>query len=256
RKVPPQYIGMAGFGRIELDFEMEPGGEYLLEGEAFSSLLLWRPRQGEAVTVAGPSGDLFRARVQGLGKNSAEITVFERAGRVRRPLDITLLQALPERERMELIIQKTTELGVSAIVPFRAERSISLEERESRQKKAHKWGEIALKASKQSRRDTIAAVLPYVGFKEALKTGQAKDLRLALSEKKGIAGIRDALAEARKNEIKSAALLVGPEGGLTESEMEEAEGRGFTPVSLGQRTLRVETAAIIGVGLITYELGE
>jgi len=216
-----------------------------------------RLNRGDEIIVFDGKGLEFSGKIESIGKHEARIAIEKQVESIKESgFEIILCQGLAKSEKMELIIQKTTELGVSAIVPFRAERSISLEERESRQKKAHKWGEIALKASKQSRRDTIAAVLPYVGFKEALKTGQAKDLRLALSEKKGIAGIRDALAEARKNEIKSAALLVGPEGGLTESEMEEAEGRGFTPVSLGQRTLRVETAAIIGVGLITYELGE
>jgi 16S rRNA (uracil1498-N3)-methyltransferase len=79
-------------------------------------------------------------------------------------VEIVLLQALPEKERMEWIIQKTTELGVSTLIPFKSARSISLEEREAKQKKAHRWQEIAVKAVQQSRRARVPRVEAYRSF--------------------------------------------------------------------------------------------
>ncbi len=110
------------------------------------------------------------------------------------PLEIVLLQALPEKERMELIIQKATELGVSAIVPFKSERSISLEEREAKQKKAHRWQEIAIKAVQQSRRARVPLVEEYRSFKEALEFCEGEGLKILLWEKEG-ENLKDVLTQ-------------------------------------------------------------
>ena len=234
---------------------MEVGGSYSLEGASFEGLVLWRPRIGEAVTIVDASGGLFRGRVEELGKRGARVFVFEGDGVLRGlPVEVVLLQALPEKERMELIIQKATELGAAKIVPFKSERSISLEERESGQRKAHKWQDLALKASKQSRRETIAEVLSYASFEEALTFSKNSDLKLALWERKGIPCLKESLAMAREKGIGKVALLSGPEGGFTAAEMEEAERKGFGPVSLGRRILRAETASIVAVGIVMYEL--
>jgi 16S rRNA (uracil1498-N3)-methyltransferase len=167
-------------------------------------------------------------------------------------LEIILLQALPEKERMEMIIQKATELGVSAILPFESERSISLKEREAKQKKAHRWQDIAVKAVQQSRR----AGVPYVGecrpFRQALEDCREDGLKILLWEKEG----RNLKSVLRQHLTQKIYAMVGPEGGFTEAEVKLAKDKGLIPVKLGQRILRTETAAITLVGILQYELGD
>jgi 16S rRNA (uracil1498-N3)-methyltransferase len=167
-------------------------------------------------------------------------------------LEIILLQALPEKERMELIIQKTTELGVSTILPFQSERSISLREREAKQRKAHRWQHIALKAVQQSRR----AKVPYVGdcrpLEEVLRDLGEDGLKILLWEKEG----ENLKSVLRQRPARKICVMVGSEGGFTEGEVKSAKKKGFVPVKLGQRILRTETAAIVLVGILQFELGD
>lgn len=233
------------------------GDTYILTGENFQNLALWKPRVGEAVTVRSENKRFFRARVARLGSDTAEVFVFEEFNaQLESHLKIMLLQALPQKERMELIIQKTTELGVSSIVPLKSERSISLEQRDAGQKKSHKWSEIALKAAKQSRRATIPEILPCCGFNEAIRMVSGSDFKILLWENEKTALLKESIRRLKYSEACSVAIVVGPEGGFEDEEVEEAQKAGFLSVSLGQRILRTETAAIVMVGLIQYELGD
>lgn len=239
-------------GAITFSEKISVGETLVPAGKNLENLLLWRTRPGAAVTVSDSNGRLFRARVGKPDKNGHySLLIFEDTGFKKTHLFITLLQALPEKERMELIIQKTTELGVGRIAPFESKKSISLEQRESKQKKAHKWEEIALRAAKQARRDTLPEILSSGSFKDALAVAGRSELRIMLFEGMGLMGIKEFL---RGKTARSAAILVGPEGGFGQDEVEEAQKSGFTPITLGGRILRTETAAIIGVGLVRYEL--
>jgi 16S rRNA (uracil1498-N3)-methyltransferase len=184
--------------------------------------------------------------------------VFEEAGVIKKTPTITLLQALPDKERLELIIEKTTELGIAKIIPFKSKKSISLHEREAGQRKAHRWGDIALRAAKQSRRWSIPKVLSYRSFQEALNEA-CGELKIVLWEGGGLKPLKEVLKGDRPLSltwgIKEIDLLVGPEGGFEAEEVEAATREGFIPATLGTRVLRTETAAIISVGLVQYELG-
>ncbi|HAO92578.1 MAG: hypothetical protein A2X99_01820 [Deltaproteobacteria bacterium GWB2_55_19] len=240
--------GLMSFGRIILN-GARVGGELALQNDAFRALLSWDPRMKEAVTVVSNDA-LFRARIESLGEYSARLKVFEEIGPVGREVEITLLQALPEKERMEIIIQKTTELGVSTIVPFKSEKSISIDERDSVQKKSHRWQAVALKAAKQSRRPDIPSVGPFCSFEDALRTDAG--LKIMLWEKGGLPSLKTVLRGY--NGLGPVAVLSGPEGGFTDEEAEAARKAGFVPVSLGNRILRTETSAIAAMGIIAYEV--
>jgi len=208
---------------------------------------------GNILTVTDSKGRDFRGRVLRLAREGASILIFDAFPRpTESPVEIILLQALPEKERMELIIQKVTELGVSAIVPFKSERSITLDEREAKQKKAHRWQEIAIKAVQQSRRAKVPPVGYRPSFQEALETCKGEGLKVLLYEKEG-QSLRHVLKKPAPQRIYAA---VGPEGGFAEEEIEMAKEAGFVPVKLGQRILRTETAAITLVGILQYELGD
>jgi 16S rRNA (uracil1498-N3)-methyltransferase len=239
--------------RIVLDRKVVIGKEVMIKGPPLEALHFQGGRLGSLVTLTDPEGNDFRGRVTRLSEEEASIFIFDAfPSPTESPLEIILLQALPEKERMELIIQKATELGVSAILPFQSERSISLKERETKQEKAHRWQHIAIKAVQQSRR----AKVPYVGqcrlFQEVLEDCREDGLKVLLWEKEG-ENLKGVLRQSLTQKIY---VMVGPEGGFTDREVKSAKEKGFIPVKLGQRILRTETAAITLVGILQYELGD
>jgi 16S rRNA (uracil1498-N3)-methyltransferase len=239
--------------RILLDRELETGREVRIEGPPLEALRFQRGRAGSIVTLTDLRGNDYRGRVLRISERHAFISVFEAfASPTESSVEIVLLQALPEKERMELIIQKTTELGVSAILPYKSHRSISLEERETKQAKAHRWQEIAVRAVRQSRRASVPRVEAYRPFTGALEACRGNGLKILLWERGG-ESLRRTLQENRSRRIY---VMVGPEGGFTEEEVDLAKQEGFIPVKLGQRILRTETAAIVLVGILQYELGD
>ncbi len=239
--------------RIVIDRKVDTGIEIVVKGPPREALRFQAGRTGSLLTVTDAAGNDFRGRVLRLSEAEASIFIFEAfPSSTESALEIILLQALPEKERMEMIIQKATELGVSAIFPFESERSISLKEREGKQKKAHRWQQVAVKAVQQSRR----ARVPYVGecrpLREALEGWNQDGLRILLWEKEG----RNLKSVVRQHPSQRIFAMVGPEGGFTEGEVRWAEEKEFIPVKLGQRILRTETAAITLVGILQYELGD
>jgi len=239
--------------RITLEQKAFVGKEVPMKGPPLEALRFQGGRVGSLVTLTDAEGKDFRGRVLRLSEAEASVFIFDVfPSPTESSLEIVLLQALPEKERMELIIQKATELGVLAILPFQSERSISLREREAKQKKTHRWQQIAIKAVQQSRR----ARIPYVGecrpLQEVLENLREDGLKVLLWEKGG----ENLKGLLRRHPARKISAMVGPEGGFTEKEVKLAKERGFIPVKLGQRILRTETAAITIVGLLQYELGD
>lgn len=239
--------------RIVLDEKVDIGKEFLIKGPPLEALCFQGGRVGSLVTLTDSEGCDFRGRVTRLSKTEGSLFIFEAFSLpTESSLEIILLQALPEKERMELIIQKTTELGVSTILPFQAERSISLREREAKQRKAHRWQHIAVRAVQQSRR----AKVPYIGdcrpLEEILGDFGEDTLKIFLWEKAG-ESLKSVL---RQHPSQKICVVVGPEGGFTEEEVKSAKKKGFIAVKLGQRILRTETAAIVLVGILQFELGD
>jgi 16S rRNA (uracil1498-N3)-methyltransferase len=239
--------------RIVLDQKVDIGKEVVIKGPPLEALFSQGGRVGSLVTLTDSEGSDFRGRVTRLSGMEGSILIFEAfPSPTESSLEISLLQALPEKERMELIIQKTTELGVSTILPFQSERSISLKEREAKQKKAHRWQYVAVKAVQQSRR----AKMPYIGecrpFQEVLGDASEDGLKILLWEKGG----ENLKSVLRQHPTRKISVMVGPEGGFTGEEVKLAKKKGFIPVKLGQRILRTETAAVTIVGILQYELGD
>ncbi len=239
--------------RIAIDEKIVVGKEVLLKGPPLEALRFHGGRAGTLVTMTDSEGNDFRGRVLSLSEAEASIFVFAIFPfPTESPLEIVLAQALPEKERMELIIQKVTELGVAGIFPFQSEKSISLVEREAKQKKAHRWQQISIKAVQQSRR----ARVPYIGacrsFQELLENLGDEGLKILLWEREG-ENLKTILKRHPAEKIYG---MVGPEGGFTEKEVDLAKEKGFIPVKLGQRILRTETAAISLVAILQYELGD
>lgn len=247
-------INSGGFvSRIRVPNAPQLEEKLVLGPEAVSALECWQGRCGEIFTVTDPLLREFRARVTAKDSTSVTLQPFASVAATESLVRIELLQALPEKERLELVLQKATELGVARIVPYLSTHSTTLEEREAGQKKSHRWPDVLLRAARQSRRAEIPELSPIVRWEEALDQCVDAELSLLCYEGEGSWPLADALKGFRGQRV---ALMVGPEGGFSPDEIEQARGRGVLPVGLGPRILRTETAAITAVGVIQYALGD
>ena len=221
--------------------------ETSLPAEALTALSLWQARPGEVLTVIDPEATAYRARISCLDPEHPFCIPFERlANPVESLLRIEVYQSLPDKERFELVLQKLTELGVARIVPLESQRSATLEERDAQQKKSHRWPDVISKASRQCRRAMLPELLSMHTFTEALGCAASAELKLMLYEGGAAWSFTEGIGSFRPQSI---ALLIGPEGGFTREEVQQAQAEGFLPVSLGPRILRTETASIVAVAL-------
>ncbi|ADL68708.1 protein of unknown function DUF558 [Thermoanaerobacterium thermosaccharolyticum DSM 571] len=173
---------------------------------------------------------------------------------VESPINITLYQGLPKSDKMDLIIQKCTEIGIKKIVPVETEFSTIKIKEKNIYNKINRWKKISLEASKQSGRSIVPDVLVPVGFKDALESLNEFDLCLIPYEKETNMRLKDVL---KKNfNAKNICVFIGPEGGFSENEIMAAIEYGAIPVTLGPRILRTETAGIVTSSIILYELGD
>jgi 16S rRNA (uracil1498-N3)-methyltransferase len=171
------------------------------------------------------------------------------------PVRFVLFQGLPKGDKLELIIQKTVELGVAEIVPVEMSRCVVKLDDKKKKSKQIRWQAIAESAAKQSKRSVIPAVTEAVPYKQALATAAKLDLLLVPYEnERGMAATREALALIRPG--MSVGILIGPEGGFEQSEIEQAKQVGGKIISLGSRILRAETAAVtaVGMGMLHVEM--
>jgi 16S rRNA (uracil1498-N3)-methyltransferase len=243
---PPSLIKLVSVPQLE--------SEVPLTAEALAALSLWQARPGEVMTVIDPDATAYRARITCLEPEQASCVPFKRLmTTVESPLRIEVYQSLPDRERFELVIQKLTELGVVRIVPLESRHSITLEERDARQKKSHRWSDVINKAARQCRRAMLPELMSVHTFADALVCATPAELKLMLYEGATSWTFTEGIGSFKPQSI---ALLVGPEGGFSQEEVEQAQAVGFLPVSLGPRILRTETAAIIAATLAQSYLGD
>ena len=167
-----------------------------------------------------------------------------------------LMQAIPKGRRMDLIIEKSTELGIAGIWPVVTNRGISRPDRKQAEGKVERWRRIAQQASRQSRRAWIPDIAPIRPLAEAMEQAKNTDLFLVGSLEDDSRPLRDILRDIRQTPDDRPAkvcVLIGPEGDLTPKELEQARAAGAIPVSFGPSTLRVETAGLFAAAVLAYE---
>ena len=165
-------------------------------------------------------------------------------------VEVLLFQGLPKSDKMDLIVQKSVELGVNSVIPFIATRSISRPDDKSASKKADRWQKIASEAAMQSHRGIIPQVMPITSFADSLKIASECDCIIVFYEGGGLP-LKTVLLEPKPSRI---AIFIGPEGGLDESDVSAIETIGGKCATLGKRILRTETAplaAITSIMLLT-----
>jgi 16S rRNA (uracil1498-N3)-methyltransferase len=207
-----------------------------------------RCREGDALVIFNGAGDCFKTKISKVGKKEVIADVLEKFPcNPESPVNIILVQSLLKGEKMDLVMQKTTELGVREIVPVVTERS---QLRETR--KVIRWQKIAEEASRQSGRTVITVVHEPVSFQDIF-TGN--DLKGFIFYEEGGERFSDAVSSFIPHP-SSLLIVIGPEGGFTKEEVELAKENGIVAASLGKRILRAETAAIAAVTLAQYVLGD
>jgi len=209
-----------------------------------------RARPGETLTLFDGAGGEVEAEVVRVERDETELRLGARRTVAGPAVAITLLSAVPRGARMDFLVQKTAELGVARIVPVLTERSVARPDAEAGRRA--RWQKIAQEAARQCGRADVPAVAAPAPLAEALALPGLPARRLALFEGEKARSLRAALAGSAP---VATALLVGPEGGFAAPELAAATAAGFEPVGLGDRILRVETAAIVAVALVAEASG-
>lgn len=213
-----------------------------------------RLKRGDEIVVFNGSGKEYEGTIVEEGPSSVVIMIQNIfSSKTESQLEITLAQSLLKGDKMDYLIQKATELGVKEIIPFFSSRSVPLLEKSRRLKRYPRWERIAVEASKQCGRGVVLKIEPLKDYSEILRTASSDSLRLILLEREGVR-LKEALE--RSKEKTKIFFIIGPEGGLSEEEVDQAERNGFTPVTLGRRILRSETASLCLVSILQYEWGD
>lgn len=195
-------------------------------------------------------------RLTQMDEDAVEAEIVEEDHRnTELPVRFYLFQGLPKGDKLELIIQKTVELGVAGIIPVEMNRCVMKLDDKKKKSKRERWQAIAESAAKQSKRNVIPEVSDVLTYKQAMEQAAELDLFLVPYEnERGMAATREALGRIKPG--MSVGILIGPEGGFEEKEVELARAAGAAVVSLGQRILRAETAAVtaVAMGMLHVEM--
>lgn len=231
-------------------------GERLVKGKRVGHLTrVLRLGVGDPIVLFDGSGKEFPAEILEVQRQFVRLQVAEGA-RVERESDLNLVLALglPRPAIMDLIVQKVTELGVDEIVPVGTERAQKWLKGERGVSRLKRWERIAQEAARQSGRNRVPRISSLTDFDQVLEQRKDTGLKLICWEEEETGSLRQILTA--KGGSRQACVLIGPEGGFSGAEAEQAAAAGFQRISLGRRILRTETAAIIVIGLIQYELGD
>lgn len=187
-------------------------------------------------------------------ENNIKCKILSRSSSSSEPnVQITIFQALPKSEKMELIIQKCTEIGVSKFVPVVMERCVVKIDSKNEIKKITRWQKIAESAAKQSGRDIIPEVKNIINLKKLCQLVEKYDIVLVAYEKEESNTLKAELMNITKTH-PSIGLVIGPEGGFKEDEINLLKQNGAKVITLGKRILRTETASIYLSSILTYEI--
>lgn len=236
--------------RIHTDQVLSAGSELVLTGNAAHHAgRVLRMEAGQWLTLFNGDGLDYQAEILEAGRKSLQVYITESfEPGTESPLTITLGQVMSRGDRMDYAIQKATELGVTHIQPLTSDRCEVRLSGDRERKRVANWQQVAISAAEQCGRARIPDVAPPIKLAEWL-SGCNQDLRLVLHD-------RGAPLSSATGTPDSIALLVGPEGGLDDHEIDAANNSGFVPLALGPRVMRTETAPVAALGLCQWLWGD
>ncbi len=212
-----------------------------------------RLREGDEITVLDGSGGVYEVLLTSCDRDAAIGEIRDRWQAKPASVEVVLLVGLPKADKMDMVVQRSTELGACGIVPVMCRHTVLQLSAERTQQRIDRWRQIAVEASKQSHRPFFPFISDILSFEEALQNYQA-DLRLIFVAR-ATQPIEELKNVLRQNaNAKRVNVFIGPEGGLAEDEIRLALSAGAAPVSLGSNVLRTETAAIAALAIVLYEI--
>lgn len=228
--------------RFYVDFALSPDSVVELPDNVVRHLNVLRVKNTEEIVLFNGDGKAYPALPEVLEKRRASVRILrEEATDNESPLNITLVQAVSAAERMDFTLQKSVELGVAEIRPVISERCVVRLSGERAEKRVARWQEIVVSACEQSGRNIVPKVLPLTTYAQALQQLPQETTKLLMSLNRA-----QKLSDIRPQSGK-VVFMVGPEGGWTEKEEQQAFDAGFQSVTLGKRVLRTETASLAAI---------
>ncbi|MDC0663620.1 16S rRNA (uracil(1498)-N(3))-methyltransferase [Marinobacter sp. SS21] len=209
-----------------------------------------RMQVGQALLLFNGDGYDYPTTITEVGKRRVSVTVAEpQPNHSESPLRLVLGQTLSKGDRMDYAIQKSVEMGVSAIAPLVTERCDVRLKGDREEKRVRHWQAVAISAAEQCGRARVPEILPVMTLEQWFEHTRALAVRLVLHHRAS----QSLASLARPDEV---ALLIGPEGGLSEAEIDAAERAGFLPTTLGSRVLRTETAPVAAMAVCQWLWGD
>ena len=204
--------------------------------------------------INGQNNKEYYCEITAVGNDAVDTRICEiRESDQELGNEVVLFQGLPKSDKMELIIQKAVELGVHTIVPVSTDRTVVKLDAKKEANKRKRWMSISESAAKQSGRLRIPEVTPVVSYREALEMAKKMDVRLIPYElAEGMEKTRELMSSIQPGQ--SVAVFIGPDGGFESSEIEKAMEIGAWPITLGKRILRTETAGLVTLAMLVYNL--
>jgi 16S rRNA (uracil1498-N3)-methyltransferase len=221
--------------------------------ESHHLLRVLRVKSGQRVEIFNGEGGAGEAEVISAGRGRVTVRILKRSDQKRSAIQFALIQALPREQKMDLIIQKATELGASEIVPVLTERTVVRLKEACGAGKQDRWEKIALNAAKQCGAAWLPKIAPVQTLKDFLTARRAFGALFVCALDETARPIGEAIQAVKARPVSSVGALVGPEGDFSATEMEFIRAVGAVSVSLGGSVLRSETAAIYVLSILRYE---
>jgi len=230
------------------------GGKiYAGKEESHHIIDVMRLREGDSVTVFDGTGKEYSGIIESVKNKSVVIAVDKiAAAAAKSPVEISLAQAMPKKDKMDYIVQKATELGVREIIPIESERTIVRAAKDKAAYKTDRWRKIAIEAAKQCGRNDLPDLKEIRSVIDLLKDFRRYDGIIMPCLSKKTVPLKSALG--RLKDPKRLLLMIGPEGDFTPGEIAAAEANGALLVSLGRLVLKSDTAAIAALAVLNYAL--
>ena len=227
----------------------------IIEGEDVKHISrVLRCKENDKIEVCDMDNNEYICEIREINKDNILLDIIEKVDIKRESdLKVKLYQGMPKGTKMELILQKLTEIGVDEIILVQAKRSVTKIDNKKEDKKMERWERIIYEAAKQSKRSKIPTLRGVLSFNEALRDMENNDLNICPYENERTISIKEALKDSSVNTV---GIFVGPEGGFEEEEIDKIQNIDGKVVSLGPRILRTETASVVASSIVLYELSD
>jgi 16S rRNA (uracil1498-N3)-methyltransferase len=236
--------------------QLETGKSVVIGGtDAMHVSKVLRLKVGDMISVFDGRGHAFECRIKSISPHEVDVIVEkDLLSKTESDVHITFAQAMLKSKKMDTLIRQATELGISRWAPFFSERSVPTPDHKRMIARLERWNKISREALKQCGRDIFMEVLPPVSMEKMLTQGQACDRKIIFWECES-APLEEPIP-LPPEQIKSLMVVVGPEGGFSAPEIEQATSLGYETLSLGPRILKAETAAVAAAVLMQFCFGD